>query len=42
MAEQHRRIVDAIAARDEQGAAAAMQEHLQWATEADIGRLQQP
>jgi GntR family galactonate operon transcriptional repressor len=40
MAEQHRRIVDAIADRDEEGAAAAMQEHLQWATDADIGRLQ--
>jgi len=40
MAEQHRRIVDAIVARDEEGAAAAMQEHLQWATDADIGRLQ--
>jgi DNA-binding FadR family transcriptional regulator len=41
MAEQHRRIVEAIAARNAEAAAAAMQEHLQWATDADIGRLQQ-
>ena len=42
MAQQHRRIEDAIARRGPEAAAAAMREHLVWASKADIGRLQQP
>ncbi len=36
VAEQHRRIADAIGARDGRAAAAAMREHLVWAAQADL------
>jgi DNA-binding FadR family transcriptional regulator len=36
VAEQHRRISDAITDRDAEGAAAAMRDHLRWAAKADL------
>jgi DNA-binding FadR family transcriptional regulator len=36
LAEQHRRIADAVLARDATAAAAAMREHLQWAARVDL------
>ena len=39
---QHRRIADAVLARDARGAAAAMREHLQWAAQADLHGLGEP
>jgi DNA-binding FadR family transcriptional regulator len=36
VAEQHRRIADAVLARDGRGAAAAMHDHLVWAAQADL------
>jgi DNA-binding FadR family transcriptional regulator len=39
VARQHRLIVDAIADRDPERAARAMQEHLEWAAESDLGRV---
>ena len=36
VAEQHRRIADAVLARDGRAAAAAMREHLVWAAQADL------
>ncbi len=40
--EQHRRIADAMLARDGQAAAAAMREHLLWAARADLQGLGEP
>ena len=42
VAEQHRRIVDAVAARDPRGAAAAMHDHLVWAAAADLHGVGKP
>ena len=42
VAEQHRRIADAMAARDGPGAAAAMRDHLLWAARADLHGLGEP
>jgi DNA-binding FadR family transcriptional regulator len=39
---QHRRIADAVLARDARGAAAAMREHLHWAAQADLHGLGEP
>jgi DNA-binding FadR family transcriptional regulator len=39
VAEQHRRIADAMAARDGRAAAAAMRDHLLWAARADLNGL---
>jgi DNA-binding FadR family transcriptional regulator len=39
VAEQHRRIADAILARDGRAAASAMREHLVWAARADLDGL---
>jgi GntR family transcriptional regulator, transcriptional repressor for pyruvate dehydrogenase complex len=40
VARQHQLIADAIAARDPERAARAMHDHLNWASESDLGRLQ--
>jgi GntR family transcriptional repressor for pyruvate dehydrogenase complex len=42
VAEQHRRIADAVQARDVRAAASAMREHLQWAAQADLHGLGGP
>jgi DNA-binding FadR family transcriptional regulator len=42
VAEQHRRIADAMAARDGRAAAAAMRDHLLWAARADLHGLGEP
>jgi DNA-binding FadR family transcriptional regulator len=42
VAAQHRRIADAVLARDGQAAAAAMREHLLWAAQADLHGLGEP
>jgi DNA-binding FadR family transcriptional regulator len=42
VAAQHRRIADAVLARDAQAAAAAMREHLHWAAQADLHGLGEP
>ena len=42
VAEQHRRIADAVLGRDRQGAAAAMRDHLLWAARADLHGLGEP
>jgi len=42
VAEQHRRIVDAVAARDPRAAAAAMHDHLVWAAAADLHGVGKP
>ena len=39
VAEQHRRIADAILARDARAAAGAMRDHLLWAARADLHGL---
>lgn len=39
---QHRRIADAVLARDAHAAAAAMREHLHWAAQADLHGLGEP
>jgi DNA-binding FadR family transcriptional regulator len=42
VAEQHRRIADAVLARDGRAAAAAMRDHLLWAAQADLHGLGEP
>jgi len=42
VAAQHRRIADAVHARDAHGAATAMREHLNWAAQADLHGLGEP
>jgi DNA-binding FadR family transcriptional regulator len=42
VAMQHRRIGDAVLARDAHAAAAAMRDHLQWAAQADLHGLGEP
>ncbi len=42
VAEQHRRIADAVAERDSRAAAAAMHDHLVWAAAADLHGLGKP
>jgi DNA-binding FadR family transcriptional regulator len=42
VAEQHRRIADAVLARDARGAANAMRDHLVWAAQADLHGLGEP
>jgi DNA-binding FadR family transcriptional regulator len=42
VADQHRRIADAVLARDGQAAAAAMRDHLLWAARADLHGLGEP
>ena len=42
VAEQHRRIADAMLARDGRAAAAAMRDHLVWAARADLHGLGEP
>jgi DNA-binding FadR family transcriptional regulator len=42
VAEQHRRIADAMAARDGRAAAAALRDHLLWAARADLHGLGEP
>jgi len=42
VAEQHRRIADAITDRDADAAAAAMRDHLRWAAKADLHGLGEP
>jgi GntR family galactonate operon transcriptional repressor len=42
IAEQHRRIADAITRRDPEESALAMHEHLVWASQADLGRSGPP
>jgi DNA-binding FadR family transcriptional regulator len=42
VAEQHRRIADAVGARDPVAAAAAMRDHLRWAAEVDLHGLGEP
>jgi len=42
VAMQHRRIADAVLARDARAAAAAMREHLHWAAQADLHGLGEP
>lgn len=42
VAEQHRRISDAITDRDAEAAAAAMRDHLRWAAKADLHGLGEP
>jgi DNA-binding FadR family transcriptional regulator len=39
---QHRRIADAVLARDAHAAATAMREHLHWAAQADLHGLGEP
>jgi DNA-binding FadR family transcriptional regulator len=39
---QHRRIADAVLARDARAAATAMREHLHWAAQADLHGLGEP
>jgi DNA-binding FadR family transcriptional regulator len=42
VAEQHRRVADAVLARDGRAAAAAMRDHLLWAAQADLHGLGEP
>jgi DNA-binding FadR family transcriptional regulator len=42
LAEQHRRIADAVQARDPDAAAAAMRDHLQWAVRTDLRAAGEP